>query len=198
MRKITIAAAVALGAAATATNAQQPQTQPDSNYALEAYVSEDAIQAMYMRDINVNEVGRTQISGGFFFNEERDLIAIAGALADIGRTDSRRRLRVAVGPRVYGAFLHEQDEDSFGVGLGGEARYLIGADGASAVVLSAFYAPDILVFGNADNITDVALRFETELRANSTIFVGYRSLEFAFPIDREVDDSVHIGFRRQF
>jgi hypothetical protein len=30
------------------------------------------------------------------------------------------------------------------------------------------------------------------------IFLGYRTFEFDLPVDREVDDNLHIGFRRDF
>ena len=200
--------AVAIGGMLTApANAQPPQgaqTPANDGHTIEAYVSEDALQVLYSRDLVIDDVGRTDIYGGVFFNEERDLIAIAGALSSIGEPDFdnpnvNRRLRLRVGPRMYGAFLGE-DQDIFGIALGGEASYGFGADRSSAIVLSAFYAPDILTFGTADNISDVSLRFETRLRANTTMFVGYRNFEIDvnLPEDREVDDSVHIGFRRDF
>lgn len=178
-------------------HAQAPQDQRNRHW-LEAYVSEDALQAEYARELELDEIGRTEISGGVFFNEARDLIAIAGALSEVGTPADAQRWRLRVGPRMYGAFLNGEDQDIFGIGLGGEARYQFGADRSSALVLEAYYAPDILTFGIADNVSDVSARFETLLRPGTTIFVGYRMFEIDLPIDREVDDNLHIGFRREF
>jgi hypothetical protein len=123
---------------------------------------------------------------------------IGGALWSIGSPTEVRRLTLQVGPRMYGALLNTENDDIFGVGLGGEARYYLDADRTTAIALIAFYAPDILVFGNADNVTDVSLRFEMGLRAGTRVFVGYRIFELDLAVDREVDDNLHIGFRREF
>lgn len=192
---VALGAAIAVG---TLTHAQPPAAQDRGRHSLEAYVSEDALQAKYMRELDVNEIGRTEIAGGVFFNEARDLIAVGGALSEVGAPEEARRWRLRVGPHMYGAFLNGEDEDVFGIGLGGDARYYFGADRTSALVLTAYYAPDILTFGIADNVTDVSVRFETRLRPGTMIFLGYRTFEFDLPVDREVDDNLHIGFRRDF
>jgi hypothetical protein len=199
MPRRTIRIALLAGGLIAAGAHAQGQQPASERHSLEAQVSQDAIQAFYIRDASISQVGTTEIAGGVFFNEDRDLIMMASAIADIGSPSSARRFNVRVGPRAYGAFLNGENEDIFGIALGGEARYYLGADRGSAIMLSAFYAPDILVFGSADNVTDVSLRFETRLRQDTTIFVGYRSFEFALPtVDRDVDDNVHIGFRHTF
>jgi len=194
----TLAAVLASAGAAT-TGAQAPQEQDQTgSHTIEAYVSSDAVQGLYQRDLSFEEIGRTHVYGGVFFNEARDLIAIAGALVRVGLTDPQDRLQVQIGPRMYGAFLNGEDQDIFGIGLGGEARYAFGPDRGSAFVLSAYYAPDILAFGIADEVMDASVRFETRLREGTTIFAGFRMFEFDLPLDREVDDNLHVGFRRDF
>jgi hypothetical protein len=36
------------------------------------------------------------------------------------------------------------------------------------------------------------------LRDGMDVFAGFRALEIDLPIDREVDDNLHVGFRRSF
>jgi hypothetical protein len=66
------------------------------------------------------------------------------------------------------------------------------------VTLSLFYSPDIVTFGQADNIKDGSLRLMTRLRSGTDVFVGFRVFEIDLPVDREVDDNLHVGLRRSF
>jgi hypothetical protein len=168
------------------------------DHAIEFYISDDAMQAQYVRTLDLAEVGPTEVRGGFFYNEDRDLIAVADLLTSIGDDVDVRRLEVKVGTRVYGAFLAPEDEDVFGVGLGGEAEYFFNRSRTTSIKLSLFYSPDIATFGHADNIQDASVRLMTRLRGGTDIFVGVRAFEIDLPIDREVDDNLHVGFRRSF
>jgi hypothetical protein len=169
-----------------------------TDHAVEFYISNDALQALYVRDLEFPELGPTEVRGGFFYNEDRDLIGLADLLLLVGDEVDVRRLDLRVGTRLYGAFLAPEDEDVFGVGLGGEAEYFFNRARTVSVKLGFFYAPDIATFGDADNVKDVSLRLLTRLRDGTDVFVGFRNLEFDLPVDREVDDHVHVGFRRSF
>jgi hypothetical protein len=169
-----------------------------TDHAVEFYISNDALQALYVRDVDFRELGPTEVRGGFFYNEDRDLIGIADLLLLVGDEVDVRRLDVRVGTRLYGAFLAPEDEDVFGVGLGGEAEYFFNRARTVSVKLGLFYSPDIATFGDADNVKDVSLRLMTRLRDGTDVFVGFRNLEIDLPVDREVDDHVHVGFRRSF
>ena len=168
------------------------------DHAVEFYISDDALQAQYVRMLDLGEVGPTEVRGGFFYNEDGDLIAMGDLLAFIGDDIGVRSLEVRVGTRVYGAFLAPEDEDTFGIGLGGEAQYFFNAARTASVTLAAYYSPDIATFGDADNVKDASLRFMTRLRNGTDVFVGFRMFEIDMPVDREVDDNLHLGFRRSF
>lgn len=169
-----------------------------TDHAVEFYVSDDALQALYVRSLDLGEIGPTEVRGGFFYNEDRDLIGMADLLMDVGDEVDVRAFQLRVGTRVYGAFLAPENEDVFGIGLGGEAEYFFNRARSVSVKLGLFYSPDIMTFGHADNIQDVSLRLMTRLRDGTDIFVGLRSFEIDLPIDREVDDNLHVGFRRSF
>ena len=168
------------------------------DHAVEMYVSDDALQARYVRTLDLGEIGPTEARGGFFYNEDRDLIISGDLLALVGHEVNVRSLELRVGTRVYGAFLAPEDQDVFGVGLGGEAEYFFTRARTASIQLSLFYSPDIVTFGTSDNIKDASVRLVTRLRDGTDVFVGFRSFEIDLPIDREVDDNMHIGFRRSF
>lgn len=201
-----VCALLLAGLAALPVHAQQRQggqsgSEPQTpDHEIEILLSDDALQAQYIRTMNFSEVGPTELRGGFFYNEDRDLIAMGDFLAILGdATIPRRTIEIRVGSRVYGAFLALENNDVFSISLGGEAEYFFGRNRATSVQLSAFYGPDIVTFGTADNVKDVSLRLKTRLRGGTDVFVGYREFEFSLlDEDREVDDNIHVGFRRAF
>jgi hypothetical protein len=168
------------------------------DHAVELYISDDALQAQYVRALDLGELGPTEMRIGFFYNEDRDLIGVGDLLANVGDDVGVRSLEVRVGTRVYGAFLAPEDQDVFGIGVGGEAQYFFGSARNTSVTLSLFYSPDIVTFGQADNVKDGSLRLMTRLRSGTDIFVGFRVFEIDLPEDREVDDNLHVGLRRSF
>jgi hypothetical protein len=192
-----IAASAAGSALAQQNDVRRRVTTID--HAVEFYISDDAMQAQYVRMLDLGELGETQVRGGFFYNEDRDLIATGDLLASVGDEVGVRDLEVRVGTRVYGAFLAPEDQDTFGVGLGGEAQYFLNSARTTSVTLGLFYAPDIATFGTADNVKDASLRIMARLRNGTDIFAGFRMFEIDMePVDREVDDNLHVGFRRSF
>jgi len=196
-------ACLALGLAATGSAlAQQADGQKrvtTIDHAVELYISNDALEALYVRTLDLGDLGATEVKAGFFFNEDRDLIGIGDLLANIGDDVGLSRFDVRVGTRVYGMFLAPEDQDVFGIGVGGEAQWFIDSARTTSIMLSLFYAPDIITFGQADNVQDATLRFMTKLRNGFDVFVGYRNFRIDIqPQDREVDDNLHLGFRRSF
>ena len=198
-----LTAFLTLGLAATAPAvAQQDDGQKrvtTIDHAIEFYLSDNALEAKYVRNLDLGDLGLTEARAGFFYNEDRDLIAMGDLLMDVGDDVGVRAFEVRFGTRVYGAFLAPEDQDVFSISVGGEAQYFLDRARTTSLMLGLFYAPDIATFGMADNITDVTLRFMTRLRNGMDIFLGYRSLEFNIePENRTVDDNLHLGFRRSF
>lgn len=198
-----IAAKAVLGGAFLALLPPLASGQPADNtqtatQSVDAYLSEDAMQVFYGRQMDVGELGRNEVRVGVFLNEDRDLIGMADMLFDIGEPARRPYWSLQAGPRVYGALMADEDQDVFSIGLGGRLSYFLGRDRASSVFVSAFYAPDIVTFGNADNIKDVSFGVETRLGDSTSVYLGYRMFEFDLEVDREVDDNMHFGVRHRF
>ncbi|HEX5421665.1 MAG TPA: YfaZ family outer membrane protein [Gammaproteobacteria bacterium] len=171
-----------------------------------AYLSQDAMQVMYQREMDLGELGTNAVRGGFFINEGRDLIGVADVLFDVRQRPRPRGLwSLVVGPRAYGALLSIENQDVFAVGLGGTISYFIGPRRMTSLSATAYYAPDITSFGNANDITDLSFDFETPLTKSTHVFVGYRWFRFdlaAMPGidsgDREIDTGVHVGITYRF
>lgn len=195
---LAVAGTLLVSSGAALGQPEDVQTESPPLQVVEAYLSENAMQILYGRNMDVGEFGRNDARVGVFINEERDLIGIADMLFRVGEQRRRPYWSLEVGPRAYGALLAVENQDIFSIGLGGRLSYRLGRARASAVSLTAFYAPDIVTFGNADNIKDVSVRLETRLSDTTDLFIGYRMFEIDLEVDREVDDNMHLGVRHRF
>ena len=167
-------AALTLVIAVTPSNAQSLQ---DDRPRAEIALSDDTLQVRYI-DSGANiDVGRgSRVSGGFFLSESRDIVLSGDVLFPVQLDFDR--LQILVGPRAYAALLEDENTDVFAVSVGAELRYELDRNSGLALAGQAFYAPDILTFGSANNLTDLSARLEIRLQPRLTAFGGMRWFEF--------------------
>jgi hypothetical protein len=146
----------------------------------EAALSNETLQLRYLG--NEGQVGNGgRIMGTFFLSEERDIVLSGAVLfpADLpSNVNVGRRLTVSFGPQVYAALLQEENNDVLAMSVGAEARFIVNRRMGLAISGQAFYAPDILTFGSADNLTDLSARAELQVGPQLLAFGGMRWFEF--------------------
>jgi hypothetical protein len=173
-------AAVVLSSFALSVHAQGRNASDDDAQRAEVALSNETLQVSYVgRDGQIGEGG--QVHGAFFLSEERDIVLSGGVMFPAGLPDNLtvgRRLTVRFGPQVYAALLQEENNDVFATSLGIQARFVLNRRMGLAVAGSAFYAPDILTFGSADNLTDLSARLEMQVAPELVAFGGMRWFEF--------------------
>jgi hypothetical protein len=166
----------------------------------EIALSNDTLQVRVSADGRaVNMAGGGQVMGDLLLTEERDFV-LSGALlfpADLGLD----RFSFRFGPRVYAALLQEENSDVFAVSIGGTARFELNRNQRLAIVGEAFYAPDIITFGTADNLTDLMARAEIGFGDRLTGFAGMRWFEFDLTEgqgENTLQEEVFVGIGYQF
>ena len=146
----------------------------------EVALSDETLWLRYIgRDGTVANGG--QIDGSFFLSEERDIVLSGAVLfpANLPADFSvGRRLSLRFGPQVYAALLQEENNDVLAMSIGVEARFVLNRRMGLALSGQAFYAPDIITFGSADNLTDLSARAEVQVGPDLTAFGGMRWFEF--------------------
>lgn len=174
------------------------QAQDDRPPQGELALTDDSVQLTYMTDAESVGVPDGDLSFGFFFNEERDIVGSAAVLIDA--TQLRwNRFSISFGPKMYAALLGETDTDVFSLAVGGEARYELLRRNDVDLVVRGFYAPDILTFGSADRVYDVSAHVEIPLTERTVGFAGYRYYKTDLIDDsRLLENSVYLGARRGF
>jgi hypothetical protein len=171
-----IALTVLLLVASTAL-AQQNEDVPSGSLA-EVALSNDTLQLRYETTGDMVGVDDSRVSGAFFLSEERDIVLSAGLGFPVDLDFGLGPLSVAVGPQVYAALLDEENNDVLSVSIGAQLRFLLNRRLGLAVAGHAYYAPDILTFGSADNLTDLGARVEIALAEQVIAFGGMRWFEF--------------------
>jgi hypothetical protein len=182
-----------------ASTSQAQQTEPARANA-EIALSNDTLQLRYIGSGDVVGVDRrSQLSGTFFLSEERDIVLSAALLfpADL----ELGRLSILFGPQLYAALLEEENNDIMTVSVGTELRFMLIRRMQLALAGHAFYAPDILTFGSADNLTDLGARVELAVAPRVTAFGGMRWFEFDLTEgggERTLQEELFVGFGYRF
>jgi hypothetical protein len=181
--------------------ASQAVAQRDTRTAstAELALSNDTLQLRYLGSGDRVGVQGSQLTGGVFLGEERDFVLNAGLLfpADLGI----RRFNVSFGPQLYAALLQEENDDVMAVSVGTEVRFFIDPDRGLAVSGQAYYAPDILTFGSADNLTDLSARVELRVAEQLQAFAGMRWFEFDLTDgsgERTLQEELFVGVGYRF
>jgi hypothetical protein len=159
-------------------NAFAQQARDERQARAEVAMSNDTLQLRYLGSGASAGVEGSRIAGTFFLSEERDIV-LSGALLFPADIDvGIGALSILVGPQVYAALLQDENSDVMSVALGTELRLLLNRRMGLAVSGQAFYGPDILTFGSADNLTDLSARVELNVAPRLTAFGGMRWFEF--------------------
>lgn len=197
MLKPLAALAVSLALATTVAEAQE--SGPASGSMAELALSNDTLQLRYETGGQMVGADGSRFSAAFFLSEERDIVLSAGlafpAAIDLGR------LTLAVGPQVYAALLEDENSDVMSVSVGAQVRFLLNRAMRLAIAGHAYYAPDILTFGSADNLTDLSARVEVGLAPRVVAFGGMRWFEFDLTEgegERTLQEEVFVGFGYRF
>lgn len=167
--------------------------------AAEIALSDDTLQLRYLTSGEMVNIDDGQLSAGFFLSEERDVVGTLGLLVpvdfDVGPVSFR------LGPRAYAALLEEENNDVLSLALGAEVRFDLIRDRRIAIVGSAFYGPDILTFGSADQLTDLDARVEMRVTPRIVGFAGMRWFEMDLTEgggERTLQEELIAGIRWQF
>lgn len=160
------------------------QSDSSDGRSIELSLSDEAVQARYDTPTDTGGEG-SRMFYALFLSEERDVVGSAGLL--LGSNFSFGALDIKFGPQAYAALLDEENEDVFAVSLGLEARLDLERRSGLAIVGSAYYSPDVLTFGSADNLRDFMARAEIRINDRLIGFAGYRWFELDL-VDREQTD----------
>jgi hypothetical protein len=185
---------------ATNALAQRDTSEEEFDAIGELALSNDTLQARYLGGGPSMGGQRSTLMGTFFLSEERDIVLSAALLFPANLLDIDR-LSIVIGPQVYAALLEEENNDVMAISIGTEVRFLLLKDLGLSISGQAFYSPDILTFGSADNLTDLSARLEIDVAPRLMAFGGMRWFEFDLTEgggERTLQEEVFVGFRYRY
>lgn len=165
----------------------------------EIALSNDTVQLRYETDAGAVGLDDGRLSGTFFLSEERDTVFSVGLALPTNL--NLGRLSLLVGPQIYAALLEDENQDVMSVSVGAQVRFVLLEDLGLALAGHAYYAPDILTFGSADNLTDLGARVELPLAEQVTVFGGMRWFEFDLTEgmgERTLQEELFVGLGYRF
>ena len=180
-------------AACAATLAQAQNAEP----AVEVSLSDETAQVRYIDPKRIGGSDDGELAYSIFLSEGRDVIGSASAL--VGTRLRAGAFEIRIGPQAHAALLSEENQDAFALAIGLDARLNLSSNRALAIVGSAFWSPDVLTFGSADNLTDFMARAELQLTDRLLGFAGYRwfELDLLDREDRKLQNEIFAGVRWQ-
>lgn len=162
--------------------------------AAEVAMSDETLLLRYLTSGDKLGAEDSRAFADFFLSEERDIVLTGGLLfpinVDIGP------FTALVGPRAIAALLDDENDDVLAMAIGAEIRFDIHRDTGFAIVGQAWYSPDILTFGSADNVTDLSARAEIRIAPRMIAFGGFRWFEFDLTEGggtQKLQDEVFVG-----
>ena len=163
----------------------------------ELALSNDTLQIRYLG--SGEGVDGSRFTGAVFLGEERDFVLSAGLLFPAGL--GIERLEISFGPQLYAALLRDENDDVMAISIGTEVRFYIDQRRGFAVSGQAYYSPDILTFGSADNLTDLSARVEYNVATRLQAFAGMRWFEFDLTEgggERTLQEEIFVGVGYRF
>jgi hypothetical protein len=171
-----IALLLSLGITLAWSSQLQAQGSADADDArtLELALSDETAQVRYDAPSDIGGED-SHMFYTVFLSEERDVVGTAGLL--LGSDLNFGALDIKFGPQAYAALLDDENEDVFAIALGVEARFNLIPSRGISIVGNAYFSPDVVTFGSADNLTDFMARAEMRLNDRLVGFAGYRWFE---------------------
>ena len=185
-------------------HAQQPLPTGVQS-AAQGTVGQNMLQLDYATKGPLSNVSN-MVDYGLLFTPNRDFAVSATLLfgTDLPLIPG---LSFELGPKVYAAVLagssnveNSNKNDVFALALGGGVRFDIWPSMGLAAFGNAYYAPNVLIFGEASGVYDLAAGGEIRLLSQMVAIVGYRWFRFTLqgqPSER-VANEVFGGLRWQF
>lgn len=200
MIKLLAALVPSVALVANVADAQQEDDRTADNLG-ELSLSNDTMELKYETGGELIGVEDSRFSAAFFLSEDRDIVLDAGLAFPVNVDLGLGRATLKVGPQVYVALLEDENNDVMSVSVGAQLRLMLIRRLRLAVAGHAYYAPDILTFGSADNLTDFSARLEVGISDRVTVFGGMRWFEFDLTEgddERTLMEEVFVGFGYRF
>lgn len=142
----------------------------------------------------------TNLSTNLLFNSEDDkMLDITGSLTRKGML-SNSNLELGLKAKIYYLDQTSTGRNSYGLMLGGLARYWLPTSVPSAISADYLYSPNIVTAGDGQSTMEYGFRGELRILPSAIVYVGYRKIlaDFGLRGSYKVDGNPHVGVTISF
>jgi YfaZ precursor len=162
-------------------------------------ISDKTLDLRYTVPTKLGGQPESAVSYAVFLSEERDFVASAKLLIGTELNFGWEPLHIQFGPQAYAVLLNEENNDVFSLAVGLDVRYDLMPSRGIALRGYAYFAPDILTFGAANQASDFMVRAEIGATERLIVFGGYRwfRLDMLQAEQRNLQNELFAGVRWQ-
>jgi len=144
-------------------------------------------------------LGNAAADLGIYFTNTDDIMAMVGIQVVDGTGTGSPGLEAGVGAKFF-ALRADAKQDIYALTLGGRLNYSPKSASRVAVTAEAFFAPDIVTFGDGKQFLFVTANVGYLVMQQAKIYFGYRLIEVTL-MSREnlgIESGPHIGLQVSF
>ena len=168
---------------------------------LDVNLNQDSARFTYYSLIGGSTYGRTEMSTGLLYNEDKNyLLELGLQVVDVAGSESPG-LEVGVGPKLYYMNSDTPDVSGLAIAIGGIIRYNLPQMQRLALQGSAYYAPSITSTLDTDNFFEYGVRVAYEILPTANIYLGYRRIRVDYTKgvgSHTLDDGAMVGMNFSF
>jgi len=142
----------------------------------------------------------TNLSTNLLFTSNDDrMIDVMGVLTRKGMLYNNN-LELGLKAKLYYLDQNSTGRNSYGLMLGGIARYWLPTSVPTAISADYLYSPNIVTAGDGQSTTEYGFRAELRILPSAIAYVGYRKIlaDFGLPGSYKVDGNPHVGVTISF
>ena len=168
---------------------------------LDVNLNQDSARFTYYSLIGGSTYGRTEMSTGLLYNEDKNyLLELGMQVVDVAGSESPG-LEIGVGPKLFYTFDDESDVTGLSIAIGGIIRYSLPQLPRLALQGSLYYAPSITSTLDTDSFLEYGARVAYEILPTANIYLGYRRIRIDYTKgvgSQTLDDGAMLGMDFSF
>jgi hypothetical protein len=168
---------------------------------LDVNLNQDSARFTYYSLIGGSTYGRTEMSTGLLYNEDKNyLLELGLQVVDVAGSESPG-LEIGVGPKLYYMSDDVGDVAGLSIAVGGIVRYSLPQMQRLALQGSLYYAPSITSTLDTNTFLEYGVRVAYEILPTANIYLGYRRIRVDYTKgigDLTLDDGAMIGMDFSF
>ncbi|MCK4710958.1 MAG: hypothetical protein KAU21_20250 [Gammaproteobacteria bacterium] len=163
-------------------------------------VADQSAEVLYLYKSSTFGYGGSDVSWGYYFNENDDSMLSGSFLISGNGAGSKRALQFGVGVKAFLVDVGNSDIQGGGLGIGGLLRYVFSSSTPVAVLVEAYTIPTITGFGDTSSFSEARFALELEVSPSARAYIGYKTVTLQDDAMNEykIDNTAHVGIRLSF